>query len=70
MSCMYSTQGELLCRETYVSEKPNTSPSAQAKSAPNPIITGALQQNYCDITVTTDPKTGAATYSMKKDCQK
>lgn len=70
--CMYTTQGDLVCappaKERFVDERPNAAPAS--KSNTNPIVNNALQQNYCDITVSSNPATGAVTYSMKKDCQK
>lgn len=70
--CMYTAQGELVCnpsgslKERFVQEKPNVTPP----SAGAGLIGNALKADYCDISVTTDPKTGHVSYSFKKECEK
>lgn len=69
---MYTAQGDLVCdkqlqpaREMFVQEKPNMSPPS---SQDTELVKNALDQEYCDISVTTDPKTGQILYSFKKEC--
>ena len=66
---MYTAQGELVCdrkntKEQFIAERPNM-PSSQGNSA---VIDTAINQNYCNINVTSDPKTGKISYSLRKEC--
>ena len=66
---MYTAQGYLVCdrtvKEQFVSEKPN---STVPKSNGTAIIDTAIEQNYCNISVINDPKTGKMSYTLRKDC--
>lgn len=70
--CMYTTQGEIICggptKEQFVSEKPNMDDGKKPNST-SEIVDSALQQEYCDISISTDPATGKVQYNFKKECQ-
>lgn len=69
-SCMYTTQGDLICNKTsvqeqFIAEKPNGPVSSEG----NAIIDTAIGQKYCDINVVSDAKSGKTSYSFRKECE-
>ena len=79
--CVYGVQGELVCErntffkenviETFIEEKPNIPvQTIKPNESPNAdIMRHAINNNYCDMSITSDAKTGLISQYIKKTCK-
>ena len=69
MSCLYTTQGVVVCSakdvEHFIEEKGNISAGNT-----NDIVISAIQNKYCEINTNIDPVTKNVSYIFKKECNK